>query len=155
MNKFFKALFIILTITAWKPAFAQGGAFSAMEAEILQQINEYRAKKGLKELRANDTIAEAAMEHSKYMAKKTIRINHDGFEERMHGLLKQLKPAYGAAENVANGQISAKEVVSMWLASPGHRENIEGDYNLTGVGIYKNREGVLYFTHIFIKKKGI
>jgi uncharacterized protein YkwD len=43
----------------------------------------------------------------------------------------------------------------MWINSPGHRENIEGDYNLSGIGIYKNRNGVLYFTHIFIKRKEV
>ena len=132
--------------------FAQS-EYNDMSTEILQYINEYRAKKGLKPLNMEAAISEAALKHSEYMGTKTIRINHDGFEERMYALMKALSPARGAAENVANGQHSAREVVNMWLASPGHRENIEGDYNLSGIGIYKNRNGVLYFTHIFIKRK--
>ena len=128
--------------------------YSELSHEVLRRINEYRTKKGLSELTWNETITEAAIQHSKYMGNKTIRINHDGFEERMYGLMKTL-PGRGAAENVANGQHSAEEVVSMWIASPGHRENIEGDYDLSGIGIYKNRNGVLYFTHIFIKKKKV
>lgn len=127
--------------------------YSAMEQEVLTYVNEYRARKGLRPLEMNAAIREAAFGHSKYMGTKTIRINHDGFEERMYGLMKALKPANGAAENVANGQHSAKEVVTMWLNSPGHRENIEGDYNLSGIAIYKNKNGVLYFTHIFIRQK--
>ena len=147
------ALVLIVLLSAAFTAAAQD-EYSDMSRQILKQINDYRSKKGLKELSWNETITEAAMEHSKYMGNKTIRINHDGFEERMYGLMKTLT-GKGAAENVANGQHTAEEVVSMWIASPGHRENIEGDYNLSGIGIYKNRNGVLYFTHIFIKKKEI
>jgi uncharacterized protein YkwD len=149
--------YIVLCLLLLFPAarLAAQENYADMGKEVLEHINEYRAKKGLKALEMNTTISEAAEEHSKYMGNKTVRINHDGFEERMHGLMKALKPANGAAENVANGQHTAKEVVSMWIASPGHRENIEGDYNLSGIGIYKNKNGVLYFTHIFIKKKVI
>ena len=147
------ALILVALLTGTFTASAQDD-YSDLGKEVLRQINDYRSKKGLKELSWNETITEAAMEHSKYMGNKTIRINHDGFEERMYGLMKTLT-GKGAAENVANGQHTAEEVVSMWIASPGHRENIEGDYNLSGIGIYKNRNGVLYFTHIFIKKKEI
>ena len=154
--RFFRVSKLVLILTALLAGALTAAAqddYSDLGKEVLRQINDYRAKKGLKELTWNESITEAAIEHSKYMGNKTIRINHDGFEERMHGLMKILTPARGAAENVANGQHSAEEVVSMWLASPGHRENIEGDYDLSGIGIYKNRNGVLYFTHIFIKKK--
>ncbi len=58
-----------------------------------------------------------------------------------------------AAENVAYGQMSAEEVVDGWLHSPGHRQNIEGDYNLTGIGVAQNKDGVIYFTQIFVLKK--
>lgn len=152
MLKYLKFLFVAITFACAAPASAQEDEYAQMREEVLQYVNEYRAKKGLAPLVMNDTISEAALEHCKYMGNKTIRINHDGFEDRMHGLMKQLKPANGAAENVANGQKDAREVVNMWIASPGHRENIEGNYHLSGIGIYKNKNGVLYFTHIFIKK---
>lgn len=152
MLKYLKFLFMALCLTYAAPAFAQEDEYANMREEVLHYVNEYRVKKGLPALAMNDTISEAALKHSKYMGNKTIRINHDGFEDRMHGLMKLLKPANGAAENVANGQRDAREVVNMWIASPGHRENIEGNYHLSGIGIYKNRNGVLYFTHIFIKK---
>jgi len=148
----YSLILVFLLLFTAAPSLAQSD-YSEMEKEVLELVNEYRAKKGLKELKMNPVITEVAEEHSKYMGNKTIRINHDDFEERMYGLMKTLKPANGAAENVANGQVDAAEVVRMWIASPGHRENIEGDYNLSGIGIYKNRNGVLYFTHIFIKKR--
>jgi uncharacterized protein YkwD len=153
MSRLIISVFLALGLLLASTSYAQD-EHSELSREVLRRINEYRVKKGLSELTWNETITEAAIEHSKYMGNKTIRINHDGFEERMYGLMKAL-PGRGAAENVANGQHSAEEVVSMWIASPGHRENIEGDYDLSGVGIYKNRNGVLYFTHIFIKKKKV
>ncbi len=58
----------------------------------------------------------------------------------------------GAAENVAYGNMTAAKVVDGWLHSPGHKKNIEGNYNLTGIGTVQREDGVIYFTQIFIKK---
>jgi uncharacterized protein YkwD len=57
-----------------------------------------------------------------------------------------------SAENVAYGQLSAKAVVDGWLKSAPHKKNIEGNYNLTGIGLAKDRKGVIYFTQIFLRK---
>ncbi len=47
----------------------------------------------------------------------------------------------------------AGAAVNAWLASTGHRQNIEGDYHLTGVGVASpdNDSLTFYFTQIFIK----
>lgn len=127
--------------------------YTHLQQEILTYVNEHRTSKGLTPLVMNDTIVPAAIAHSKYLAFKTISLNHDNFEERMYALIKQLKRVTGAAENVADGKMSAKEVVSAWLNSPGHRDNIEGNYNITGIGIVRNRQGVLYYTQIFLHRK--
>jgi uncharacterized protein YkwD len=42
----------------------------------------------------------------------------------------------GAAENIAEGQSSAEDVMQTWLASPGHCGNIMGDYAHIGIGHY-------------------
>ena len=57
------------------------------------------------------------------------------------------------AENVAYGAETAEEVVRMWLKSPGHKKNIEGKYNYTGIGIARGRNGQLYYTQLFILAK--
>jgi uncharacterized protein YkwD len=44
----------------------------------------------------------------------------------------------------------AAVAVQGWLESPGHRENIEGPYELTGVGVASNAKGEVYFTQIFV-----
>lgn len=155
MLKYLKFIVVVVALVASTPVFSQSGDYAGMETEVLRYINEYRAKKGLAPLVLNDTINRAAMEHCKYLGNKAHQLNHDGFEDRMHGLMAVIKPCYAAAENVARGQKDAKEVVNNWLSSPGHKENIEGDFNLSGIAIYKDRDGMLYFTQIFLKRKPI
>ncbi|MBA3829231.1 MAG: CAP domain-containing protein [Taibaiella sp.] len=124
-----------------------------MEDDILHYINKYRAKKGLDALEMNNTITDAAMVHSKRMARKAIPMGHDGFDERMHKLMSEIKGVNAAAENVAFGATSAREVVDLWIHSPGHRKNIEGNYNITGIAIASAADGSLYFTQIFLHKR--
>lgn len=123
-----------------------------MERDIIALVNKNRAKKDLPPLKQNDAIANASEKHSRDMAKGRVPMGHDGFDERMGKLLKELA-GNGAAENVAMGANSAEEVVAMWMKSSGHRKNILGNYTHTGVGIVKGSDDRLYFTQIFIKKK--
>lgn len=44
---------------------------------------------------------------------------------------------FGVGENVAMGQRSTGEVMAVWMASPGHRGNVRGNYRFVGVG-YSN-----------------
>jgi len=41
--------------------------------------------------------------------------------------------------------------VALWLRSPHHLENIRGDYNYSGLGVWQDKNGVIYFTQIFVK----
>ncbi|HEY9641274.1 MAG TPA: CAP domain-containing protein [Coleofasciculaceae cyanobacterium] len=125
----------------------------AMEQSILQQINQYRQKKKLPLLATNSIITQQARQHSQTMASRRV-MSHDGFSTRVANIGKSI--AYrSAAENVAyNMGYSAPErqAVEGWLKSTGHRRNIEGNYNLTGIGVAKNAQGEYYFTQIFIKR---
>jgi uncharacterized protein YkwD len=68
-------------------------------------------------------------------------------------LYSQIKQCEGGAENVAYNYKNAQDVVRNWIASSGHRRNIEGNYNLTGIGLARDRRGKLYFTQIFLRTK--
>ena len=48
------------------------------------------------------------------------------------------------------GYSTAKAVVDGWIDSDGHRENIEGDYNIIGIAAVKDANGRYYFTQIFL-----
>ena len=145
--------FILITATFYQGAnlFAQDKKQAAtMPAEILRLINVYRTGKGLPSLKNNELVAQTAYKHSSNMASQKIPFGHDGFERRTAELGKKLHKTEAFAENVAYGARTAQEVVDIWLNSPVHKKNIEGDYELTGIGIAKAPDGTLYFTQIFV-----
>ena len=122
-----------------------------MSAEILRYVNEYRRSKHLPALQANSFISSIALGHSRDMLSGKTPFGHDGFRDRIDRLRKRLGPIHVAAENVASGPMGAREVVDGWLHSPGHRRNIEGDFRLTGIGLARRSDGMVYFTQIFTR----
>ena len=124
---------------------------SPKSADILRYVNEHRRSIGLKPLQANSYISSVALGHSKDMLTHKMPFGHDGFDQRIDLIRKHLGPLHVAAENVAEGPMSAREVVDGWLHSPGHRRNIEGDFRLTGIGVATAANGNVYFTQIFTK----
>ena len=128
-------------------------AISAMEQAVLQQINEYRRQKGLSVLTLNATISRQARIHSQDMARSHV-LSHDGFDARIQTISKSI-PYRAAAENVAYNMGFAnpdRQAIDGWLKSTWHRQNIEGNYGLTGIGVAKNAQGEYYFTQIFIRQ---
>jgi uncharacterized protein YkwD len=123
-----------------------------MEEGILANINAYRRSKGLAELQMTGSANQQAAEHSRNMAIGATSFGHDGFQQRVSNIVDVIGRVSASAENVAFGHLSAKQVVDGWLRSSGHKRNIEGNYNLTGVGVYSAPNGDLYFTQIFLKK---
>jgi uncharacterized protein YkwD len=125
----------------------------ALPVEILKYINEHRTGMGLPALVMNDIITRESEAHSLEMASGKVPFGHDGFDGRTERIRAKIPYVYGWAENVAFGANTAREVVDLWLHSPGHKKNIEGKYNLTGIGVAKAADGAMYFTQIFINKK--
>ena len=129
---------------------APDDSYSSLEIEILQEINLYRDNKGLPSFEMNEIIYEEALKHTEYMIAQGA-INHDNFSDRANRLMNN-PGGSSAAENVAFGYTSAKAVVSGWITSDGHRKNIEGNYNLTGIAAVNDKNGRYYFTQIFLYK---
>jgi uncharacterized protein YkwD len=125
---------------------------SELQKDILYYINQYRSSLGKKPMTFVDAANVQADVHSANMASGKTTFGHDGFEQRIATIAKTLGQVNAAAENVAYGNLSAKAVVDGWIKSPGHKKNIEGDYNLTGIGTARNSKGVIYFTQIFLRK---
>jgi len=123
-----------------------------MEKDILYYINQYRASIGLPALQMISAAAEQATKHSIDMANRTTPFGHEGFDERMDNIAKKIGFIHATAENVAYGKLTAKEIVDLWLNSPGHKKNIEGNYTLTGIGLAKDAGGLVFYTEIFLRK---
>ncbi len=84
------------------------------------------------------------------MARGKRGFGHSGFSERVKATGLQFT---SAAENVGQNQgfdDPAGQAVEGWLHSHGHRTNIEGRFNLTGVGVARSRNGTFFFTQIFM-----
>jgi uncharacterized protein YkwD len=126
-----------------------------MEQQILQEVNNYRATKRLKPLQMVELITDAATRHSRDMGRGRVPFGHDGFDDRMDKIMRKIDNANACAENVAFGKFTAQEVVKRWIQSPGHRRNIEGNYNLTGIGVVRGKDGYPYFTQIFINQRAM
>jgi uncharacterized protein YkwD len=123
-----------------------------IEQEIFKLINDFRRGIGAAELTWNDTIAEQARFHSQSMAAGTVPFGHDGFDDRA-ALIGETIPWRAAAEIIALAG-SAAEAVNAWITSTEHRPAIEGNYNLTGVGVAMAKSGSsFYATQIFIKPR--
>ena len=125
------------------------GNLSAIELEILQLVNEHRNSIGLNTLTHNAIAYEVALEHTNYMISRGS-ISHDNFSERFDELTARVN-ARSVGENVAFNYRTASDVVQGWLDSPGHRENIEGNYTHTAIVVRENDNGSLFFTNIFYR----
>jgi uncharacterized protein YkwD len=140
-------------ITAQGP---QRSSAISLEAQTHGSINAHRRAEGLSPLEYDSRIASTARRHSAAMAAGKVPIGHEGFEVRRHRIEETI-PLRGMAENVGVNDYPADRTVaaavSKWLASTGHRENIEGDYDVTGIGIARGPQGVWFYTQIFVKRE--
>lgn len=140
--------------TIQQPAYKTRSASVAQIAtDIFRLVNAHRAGLGLKQLESNVTESSVAAAHSSNMALGKTAFGHDGFQQRIKSIAGRLGYISASGENVAYGQMGAKEVVDTWLHSPEHKKNIEGDYSLTGIGVAKGKKGMIYFTEIFTRQE--
>ena len=130
----------------------ENSSVSSIEKQVLQLVNDYREKKGLQALKMVDEIVDEAEKHSQNMANKKVGFGHGGFDARYQRIIKNIARAGSGAENVAYGNISVKEIVKGWINSPAHRKNMEGNFNITGIGVAKDKKGILFYTQIFINQ---
>jgi len=128
----------------------EGADASALEQEVFGIINKHRVSLGLRELKINDAIRVEAVNHSKNMALGKVPFSHKGFDERFNKLATIFNISSGS-ENVANGPAEAQKIVEGWLAVPKYKENIEGDFNMTGIGVAQAKNGSYFYTQIFVK----
>ena len=116
----------------------------------------------------NDELYASALEHSTDLAESNTfshygsgtssDITGDGkpsiFYERI--VANGYDNYYTVGENIAGGQKTLDEVMSAWLASPGHCENIMNpNYTEVGVAIVTNSESTygIYWTQNFGSKR--
>ena len=144
------------------PASGKGAAagpqdLARIEREVVTKVNRYRSKEGLKPLSSDPRVAEIARGHSRAMAAGKSGFGHGGFGDRSKAVAGKI-PYSHVAENVAHySRRPSAEIpgiaVERWVASRGHRRNIEGAFALTGVGAALAADGSVYLTQIFVEPR--
>jgi len=124
--------------------------YTTDELEVLTLINNYRISKGLNTLEKIDFIATVAEGHDNYMI-SVGQVSHNNFAERYQALVTNLG-AKTVSENIAYNYATPQGVFNAWLASDGHRVNMEGDFTHFGIAIRANADGKKYYTNLFMKK---
>lgn len=99
---------------------------TSLNAEVARDlINAYRKKHGLKALRLDPSLTNAAKAHSRDLA-KWDRISHFGSDgsNPWDRVKRTGYKARLAAENVGTGQVDIAEVFKGWQQSAGHNKNL-------------------------------
>jgi uncharacterized protein YkwD len=124
---------------------------TAIQNAVLVQINAYRKQHGLSPLKMDNNMVREARQHSLDMATHRMPFGHQDFFKRITRLHKQIKNTGAGAENVAYNYKNAQIVVQQWVRSSGHKRNIVGNYDLTGIGVIRDKQGKLYYTQLFLR----
>lgn len=116
--------------------------------EVLDLINEERAKVGAAPLAANDTLNEVAKVRAKEISTYFSHTRPDGSScfSAIEGLNIRWK---ALGENIAGGIKEPDRVMNAWMHSEGHRANILNDtFEIVGIACY-NYNGSYYWVQYF------
>ena len=119
-------------------------------AEILALVNEERKKAGLNELKASVPLNGAAQARAMEIRTRFSHTRPSG--KSCFSVLDDMAIRYRVCgENIAAGQQTPQQVVSAWMASPGHRANIlNPSYTHMGAGMDSGGDYGTYWCQEFI-----
>jgi len=145
--------FVLIFFLISSLAFTPGRSLTdKLTEDVLKYTNQFRKSKGLKAVEMREDLNAIARKHSNDMASGRCSFGHDGYDLRVSKIKKTIKPCDGyIGENVAFGASNGKEAVDVWKNSSAHRKNMLGDYKYIGIGTARNRQGVIYYTQIFVR----
>ena len=124
---------------------------SGLETEILALVNIHRESLGLTRVNVLTPAYSEAAGHTDYMITQG-KISHDNFNERSRKLMTTAS-AKVVLENVGAGYKTAESLMTAWLNSKLHRENIENPtVQFMGISAKQNANGNNFYTQIFIGK---
>ena len=124
------------------------GTLSA-EEQVVALVNQHRVSIGLAPLAADADLRRCARGHSRHMRGDVhgfvAHVNPEGHGPADRIRLCGVAGAVMTGENAAGGPGTAFNVFNGWMASPGHRANIEEPaWRRTGVGYQAGPPGDRY-----------
>lgn len=122
----------------------------AVMVQVVRLTNDERRQAGCPALTVDGSLVTASLRQSNYMARTRLfsHVWRDGstFVDRSEAAGYE-QPA---GENIAWGYRTAPDVVSAWMASPGHRKNILNcKARSFGAGVAFAADGTPYYTQVF------
>lgn len=156
MRSLLVALLIVLALpacgpesgpTAPTPAPATPEAAGPLVAELFAEVNAHRAGLALEPLTWHPGAAAVAQAHSEDMVRRGYfaHVDPDG-NDTADRLAAANVLFWSAAENIATKAPSADSALAAWLASDGHRANLESaELTHQGIGVVNGT-----WTHVFL-----
>lgn len=121
---------------------------------VVQLMNAERARNGLQPLVVDADALRAGKAHVEDMAGRNYfnHVSPEGWQPQDRLALTGARgPITALGENIAAGQPSAQAIMDTWMASPGHRANILGQFTSVGVGIAP-AQGVTVSCAVFLSR---
>jgi uncharacterized protein YkwD len=114
---------------------------SALETQVLAQVNAVRAHHGLAPLRESSRLAAAAALHSTQMARLGYFSHNSANGASMGSRVRSFYPVAGhpywaVGENLlwSSPSVGAAGALNLWMGSPGHRANLlSGQWREIGI----------------------
>lgn len=117
------------------------------DRQVLALTNQARRQHGLRPLRAASCLHRFASDWTKHLAAVDV------FAHQSLGPIMRSCGKRTAGENIAwgSGGLSARQVVAMWMKSPGHRANILNPrFRFLGTDAWRSRDsGRTYVGQVF------
>lgn len=98
-------------------------SLSSQEQAMIDGINAYRSSLGLPSVKPDKTTCDFAQTRAHEL---TSNFSHDGFTSRINNHTLPYPSYTEITENIAQTQ-DPTQVVTMWINSPGHAENMRRD----------------------------
>ena len=127
-----------------------------MIRRVVQLTNEIRTEHGLSPLQVHPALVHSAQ----WMARDMVRHNYLRHTDALGRAIDPRIPEFGYAdyaeigENIAGGQLTAEEVVSDWMHSPGHRANLLNP-TFREIGVAYMTGSRSHFKHYWVQDFGV
>lgn len=136
------------SVTLVSPEYAKRPVKPLDKEAALAEINAFRAANGRAPLVLDERLCRAAAAQSEAQAARSFigHVGNDG-SKPMQRAARAGFNAKIASENVASGQKSFSDALSIWKDSPAHRTNLlRPNVSAIGVAMAKNSSGRAYWT---------
>ncbi len=144
-----------LLIACTPSTYAQATKEEQKMARIVHsQANAYRKSIGLNTLEAKSELNRIAYQHAHNMARRQVAFSHDGFDQRVKAVHRSMNKPYTVAENLYYGNYAPRQIpkkaIEGWIKSKGHKVNLTGRYQYTGIGVAKSQDDNYYVVQLYV-----